>query len=112
MRHKFYFLSSILIIGILATSISCDSEDAASTTAKYIDDPVITAMVEAAIVNEDTLSGHDISVETVNGVVQLNGFVSSQHEIDRAVQISLDVEGVRSVDAEGVKSADDSMVFR
>ncbi|MDO9366014.1 MAG: BON domain-containing protein, partial [Methylotenera sp.] len=39
----------------------------------------------------------EINVETYKGVVQLSGFVSSEADIDKAVEIARGVNGVTSV---------------
>ena len=58
---------------------------------------MITAKVKAAIVNDSTLKVNEINVETFKGVVQLSGFVRSQTDIDKAVQLARGVAGVKSV---------------
>ena len=45
------------------------------------------------------MAGLDVSVETVNGVVRLSGDVESQAQIDRAVEIARDIEGVTNVES-------------
>ena len=64
---------------------------------EYIDDSVITTKVKAAVFNESTLKSSEINVETYKGVVQLSGFVSSEADIDKAVEIARGVKGVTSV---------------
>jgi osmotically-inducible protein OsmY len=53
--------------------------------------------VKAAIFNEPSLKSAEINVETFKGVVQLSGFVSSQTDINKAVQVARGVNGVTSV---------------
>jgi osmotically-inducible protein OsmY len=53
--------------------------------------------VKAAIFNEPTLKSAEINVETFKGVVQLGGFVNSQADINKAVEIARGVKGVTSV---------------
>jgi osmotically-inducible protein OsmY len=62
-----------------------------------VDDSVITTKVKAAILNEPSLKSTEINVETFKGVVQLSGFVRSQADITRAVDVARDVNGVKSV---------------
>jgi len=66
-------------------------------TGEYVDDSVITGKVKAAIFNDSTLKVNEINVETFKGVVQLSGFVRSQADIDKAVQVARGVAGVKSV---------------
>lgn len=53
--------------------------------------------MKAAIFNEPTLKSAEINVETFKGVVQLGGFVNSQADINKAVEIARGVKGVTSV---------------
>lgn len=64
---------------------------------EYLDDTVITARVKTAVFNETTLKSSEINVETYKGVVQLSGFVNSQTDINKAVEIARKVKGVSSV---------------
>ena len=66
-------------------------------TGEYFDDTVITSKVKAAVLNEPTLKSAEINVETFKGVVQLSGFVNSQADITRAVEVARGVPGVKSV---------------
>ena len=75
----------------------CASTSSKAGTGEYIDDTVITTKVKAAIIGESTLKSSEINVETFKGVVQLSGFVSSQAEIDLAVQVAKGIGGVKSV---------------
>ncbi|MCL7420007.1 MAG: BON domain-containing protein [Methylobacter sp.] len=68
------------------------------TAGEYVDDAMITTKVKAAIVNDARLSAFDINVETNQGVVQLNGFVDSQADINEAAEVAQRVEGVKSVE--------------
>jgi osmotically-inducible protein OsmY len=58
---------------------------------------VITTKVKTAILNDSSLKVNEINVETFKGVVQLSGFVKSQADIDKAVQVARGVAGVKSV---------------
>ena len=46
---------------------------------------------------EPTLKSAEINVETFKGIVQLSGFVSSQYDINKAVETTRSVGGVKSV---------------
>jgi osmotically-inducible protein OsmY len=47
--------------------------------------------------NKPSLKSAEINVETFKGVVQLSGFVSSQADINKAVEVASSVKGVTSV---------------
>ncbi len=46
---------------------------------------------------DKSVDSTDIKVETYKGTVQLSGFAKTQTEINRAVQIARNVNGVQSV---------------
>lgn len=82
---------------LLASLIGCATTPKQEGTGEYIDDAVITTKVKAAIFNEPTLKSTEINVETFKGVVQLGGFVNSQADINKAVEVARSVKGVKSV---------------
>jgi len=94
---QFKIFSAFLLVTLLAFSLGCASTSKQSGTGEYIDDTVITAKVKAAILNEPTLKVTEINVETFKGVVQLSGFVSSQVDAIKAVEVARGVKGVVSV---------------
>ena len=53
--------------------------------------------MKTAIFHEPSLKSLEINVETFKGEVQLSGFVSSQAEINKAVEVARGVKGVKSV---------------
>jgi hyperosmotically inducible periplasmic protein len=63
----------------------------------YMGDSAATAKVKSALLEEKSLKSTDISVETNHGVVTLSGFVTSQAEAKTAVEITSNIEGVKSV---------------
>lgn len=67
------------------------------STGEYIDDATITAKVKAAIFNDATLKSNDISVKTLEGRVQLSGFVDTSADIAQAGTVARGVGGVTSV---------------
>lgn len=85
------FTASLLVI------TGCASTATREGTGEYVDDSVITTKVKAEIFNEPTLKSMEINVETFKGTVQLSGFVTSNANIDKAVAITRNVKGVRSV---------------
>lgn len=81
----------------LVSVVGCASTSTQSGTGEYIDDSVITTKVKTAIFNEPTLKSAEINVETFKGVVQMSGFVNSQADINKAVELARGVAGVTSV---------------
>lgn len=81
----------------VASVVGCASTPTKEGTGEYFDDSFITTKVKSAILNEPTLTVAEINVETFKGVVQLSGFVGSQTEINKAVEVVSKVKGVLSV---------------
>jgi len=90
------FTASILALTLLSV-VGCATTEKRSGTGEYFDDSVITTKVKAQLLNEPNLKSAQINVETFKGVVQLSGFVRSQADINRAVEIARSVNGVQSV---------------
>ncbi len=63
----------------------------------YVDDAWISSKVKSALLASPEVSGLDIQVETFAGVVQLSGFVNSQSQAQRAVDIAEGIKGVQEV---------------
>ncbi|HTF33179.1 MAG TPA: BON domain-containing protein [Myxococcota bacterium] len=82
---------------MLASFLGCASTSKHEGTGEYVDDSVITTKVKAAVMNEPSLKSAEINVETFKGVVQLSGFVRSQADINKAVEVARSVSGVKSV---------------
>jgi osmotically-inducible protein OsmY len=101
MKHysmKYYNKFAAVFLAILVASlVGCASTATQEGTGEYIDNAVITTKVKAAIFNEPTLKSFEINVETFKGTVQLSGFVNSQANIDKAVEVVRQVKGVKSV---------------
>jgi hyperosmotically inducible protein len=93
----FKLLAGLLLPILLVSFLGCASTAKQEGTGEYIDDSVITAKVKAEIFADASLKSMEINVETFKGVVQLSGFVSSQADIDRAVELAKGVKGVISV---------------
>jgi hyperosmotically inducible protein len=63
-----------------------------------IDDSVITGRVKSALLADPDVRSYGFKVDTHKGEVQLSGFVDSQTQIDRAIAVTIGVEGVKSID--------------
>lgn len=90
-------LSALFLAVTLVSVVGCASTSKQEGTGEYVDDAVITTKVKAAIFNESTLKSAEINVETYKGVVQMSGFVNSQADINKAVELARSVKGVASV---------------
>jgi len=66
-------------------------------SAQPVDDTVITTRVKARMATDKLVDAMDISVTTINGVVELSGTAKSKAEVNQAVAIARKVPDVKSV---------------
>ena len=90
-------ISVVIATIALTVLVGCASTAKTEGTGEYVDDAVITTKTKAAIFNDPTLKSAEISVETFKGTVQLSGFVKSQADINRAVELTKGIAGVNAV---------------
>ncbi|MPS28911.1 MAG: BON domain-containing protein [Alcaligenaceae bacterium] len=91
---------TLLVAGIIGTATvmgGCAATRTQESAGEYASDAAITAKVKAALVATKDVSALDINVETFRRTVQLSGFVDSQAQATRAVEITRGVDGVQSV---------------
>jgi osmotically-inducible protein OsmY len=82
---------------LLISVMGCASTRTHESPGEYVDDSAITLKVKTAILGDEALTSSEINVETFKGVVQLSGFVNSQSDINQAVVVARNVDGVTSV---------------
>jgi hyperosmotically inducible protein len=90
-------LTALVATTMLLGTLGCASSRTHEGTGQYVDDSVITTKVKSAILGEPGLKVAEINVETFKGVVQLSGFVSTRTDIDSAIRLAHNVDGVKSV---------------
>jgi osmotically-inducible protein OsmY len=89
---------TVLTTSFLAMSLAaCSIFQGQETTGQYVDDATITAKVKEAFVGDKYVKASQISVETMQGVVQLSGFVDAPYSEVKAVSLASKVNGVKSV---------------
>jgi osmotically-inducible protein OsmY len=88
---------TVIVVILFLSMLGCASTSTTESTGEYIDDSVITTKVKAAIFNEPTLKSTEINVKTFKGIVQLSGFVSSQADIARAMEVAKTIVGAKFV---------------
>ena len=94
-----------LVIGAVMLGLLVACADAGVKTGQYVDDSTITTKVKTEMLASKDVHAASVHVETVGGVVHLSGFVPSETEKVRAVQIAYSVAGVKSVsDGLSIKS--------
>lgn len=89
--------TNLFLVILLVSLLGCASTAKKEGTGEYVDDSVITTKVKAEILKDESLKSTEINVETFKGVVQLSGFVNSQADINKAVEVARSVKGVTSV---------------
>ena len=94
---KLKYITALFFAVMVVSALGCASTSTQEGTGEFVDDTVITTKVKAAIFDEPSLKSTEINVETFKGVVQLSGFVSSEANKDKAVELARGVNGVKSV---------------
>lgn len=85
--------AAITVVTATGCAVARDQE----TVGSYIDDAGITTAVKAKMADDKTVAATSISVETLNGTVQLSGFAKSQAEKDQAEALARSVKNVKGV---------------
>lgn len=67
------------------------------TAGETFDDQTITASIKTKLLADPNVSGLDINVDTFKGNVTLKGFVKTDSEAQRAIELARSVGGVKSV---------------
>jgi hyperosmotically inducible protein len=98
---KYKLATTCFVIGSVlapAAAYAADSDKDRSKPATFVKDSVITTKIKTKLAAEHLGSAKHISVDTdKDGVVWLSGTANSQAEVDKAVQIARNTEGVKSV---------------
>lgn len=87
----------MLVATTMAAAILAGCGSADRRTGEYLDDQSINARVKTSLLQDDTVSGMDVSTTTYDGVVQLSGFADNQEQQQRAEEVASKVDGVESV---------------
>jgi len=90
------FVSAVIVVASLAAA-ACASTRTTKSAGEQLDDTVTTANVKAALVADPVTKAHQIDVETFKGTVQLNGFVDSAANKERATDVAKHAKGVTAV---------------
>ena len=86
---------SVSALGLVTAG--CAGDQSSRSTGTYIDDTAVSTKVKTELLTDKEVKSSDVKVRTYNGEVQLSGFVDSQDQKDRAVQVARAVPGVRVV---------------
>lgn len=96
MQIKTTLAAAMMAVALLTTA-GCAVTRGQETVGAYVDDAGITTLVKARMAESPAVSAAAISVETLNGTVQLSGFAKSAAEKSAAENIARNVKNVRSV---------------
>lgn len=85
------------LAGITIVSTGCSVARNQQTVGSYVDDAAVTTAVKAKMAEDQSVAATSISVETLNGTVQLSGFAKTQAEKNQAEAIARNTKNVRDV---------------
>ena len=101
---KRIFAASCIVIGTMLAPVAAFAADGDSDRANpklFVKDSAITTKIKAKLASEHLGSLKHIQVDTdQNGVVWMTGTANSQDEINQAIAIARNTEGVRTVKAD------------
>ena len=97
MKKRNFVIHCLVLLMLITTFVSCASTRTHESTGEFVDDSVITTKVKSLLAADDFLKSFQIGVETFQGTVQLSGFVNSKQAVDKAVEITKSVQGVKTV---------------
>jgi hyperosmotically inducible periplasmic protein len=99
MRYK--LATSCFVIGAILAPVAAyaaDSDKDRSQPTVFVKDSVITTKIKSKLAAEHLGSLKHIKVDTdMNGVVWMSGTANNQKEVNKAVTIARNTEGVKSV---------------
>lgn len=90
-------IATTLAVPAMMTMTGCAVVHKQETAGNYAKDKEIAARIKTAMYADPTVKGTQVKVTSLNGVVQLSGFVDSQEARDRAGQIASSTSGVVKV---------------
>ena len=90
-------LTAALAIAPVAFTTGCAVTSGHETAGEYAKDQEIHAKIKAALYKDKLVKGTQVEVQSLNGVVQLSGFVDSEEAKARAGEIASNTKGVVQV---------------
>src|SRR5512141_1459632 len=100
---KYKLATSCFVIGSVLAPVAAyatDSDTDRSKPATFVKDSVITTKIKTKLAAEHLGSAKHTKDDTdKNGVVWMTGTANSQDEVDKAVAIARNTEGVKSVNS-------------
>ena len=90
-------IASALTVLALVSASGCAVIRGQQSAGAYTDDAAVTTKIKARMAENKQVDATAISVETLNGTVQLSGFAKSSTERAAAEDIATKTSGVKSV---------------
>lgn len=88
--------AGLIVLALMGGVAGCSVTRGQSSVGEYVDDTTITSSVKAKFVSDKQVDASSISVETLNGTVQLSGFAKSDAERSTAERIARSVKAVNN----------------
>jgi hyperosmotically inducible protein len=89
--------SLVAVVTAVAVLSGCAVGRKQESVGEFVDDAKITTFVKAKFAENKDVAASSISVETLNGTVQLSGFAKNANEKAMAEQLARGVKGVKEV---------------
>lgn len=96
MKFRLILVAAVSAAAALASG-GCAVVRDQQSVGSYVDDAAITAKVKAKFAESEIVGANAISVETLQGVVQLSGFAKSDAERMQAEKLARETKGVSEV---------------
>jgi hyperosmotically inducible protein len=91
--------AQVAVVLLTMILMGCSAMTGRQSPSAAVDDATITTKVNSKFLGDPVVSATAIDVDTTGGVVSLSGFVNSEQERVRAIQLAQSVEGVKRVNA-------------
>ncbi len=96
-NSRWVLLATALACAPLALQTGCAVMHGQEGVKAYAKDDAITARIKTAMYADPAVKGTQVKVQSLNGVVELSGFVNSEQAKERAGQIAESTPGVVKV---------------
>ena len=96
-RNRKIFGIPVVLVAALVAVLSLGACASNQTAGEAVDDAAITAKVKAKLLADPQIKAFHIDVDTVNGIVTLNGEVASSVAKQEAEKLARLTEGVKQV---------------
>ena len=90
-------LSTSLALGAVLAATGCAGDRMERTAGEVIDDKATSERVQNALSSDPAYKYTDVKVSTMQGMVQLSGFVDKEEQKERAAKIARKTQGVKDV---------------